>query len=135
MSATASASSSVKWLRPDAPGVTYTAVGPQKAVPVAESSSTLPSVPKLSRTLKLIREPGRPVLRIHREPFFVERDENVYYIRHEKWSLLGSGDSLAAAYKDLFDEAVEVAPVYTNTPLSHLDYEGTRLARFLLRFR
>ncbi|MGH9891564.1 MAG: hypothetical protein ACREA0_06195 [bacterium] len=83
----------------------------------------------------MTRKPGRPVIRIDGEPFHVEHEGDVYYLVHDQWSLLGSGPSLAAAYKNLLFEASEVAPVYIDTPASELTYEGSRLAKFLLRFR
>jgi hypothetical protein len=130
-------SSISRWRRPSANVVSYATVARQSAAAMAETSATPLNIPIQGPgpKPKLIRKPARPVIRIHGEPFHVERDEGVYYIVHDRWSLMGSGDSLAAAYKDLFYEATEVAPVYTATPLGKLDKEGARLAKFLFRFR
>ena len=128
-------SSSSRWIRQDEPRVPYALAGPQKAAAVSEASSTPPALPEPASKLNLVRRPARPMIRVHGEPFYVEHEGDEVYIVHDRWSLLGSGDSLAAAYKDLLFEASEVAPVYTATPPSKLDAEGARLAKFLFYFR
>ena|SRR5215213_1045272 len=45
------------------------------------------------------------------EPFYVEVEEGTYYIRHDKWSLLGAGDSLLEAEQDLAVEAGDLLVV------------------------
>ena len=145
---------SVRWMRPPTSNApSYTVVERQSAAAMTEGSavqSLAPAVmPEPSLTPpperpgpqgpatkpNLIRQPGRPVIRIYGEPFHVEHEGDVYYLVHDRWSLMGSGASLAAAYKDLLFEASEVAPIYMDTPESQLDKEGSRLARFLVRFR
>ncbi len=132
MSTPAVATSAAKWI-PRAAPVSYTTIVRPQAAPLPEASSP-PSIPEPQSGLTVIRELGRPIIRLQGEQFFVERDDGVYYIRHERWSLLGAGDTLSAAYKDLLQGAKEVAPVYANTPLTELDDEGFQLTRFLLRF-
>jgi hypothetical protein len=88
--------------------------------------------------LEILAVPGhrdlvRSKLCIQGEPFFVEQDGDIFYIRHEHWSLLGSGASFFAAYADLFSEARELAPVLAALPLSSLDQEALRLSQFVSR--
>lgn len=135
MSTMAAESSSARWVS-QKPVMSYAAVGPQPVSPVMAEASSPPSVPEnAAPSLALIREPARPVVRVAGEPFFVEHDGDTYSIVHDRWSLLGSGDSLAAAYKDLLHMAEVLAPVYGRTPPGKLDAEGTRLAKFLLHSR
>lgn len=161
---TGTASSAGRWLRADDPPMPYAAVSIQQAASMAEASSTPPNVPEEGssaeasyttanvpdeastaapgipsdevRTRKnVIFEPGRPIVRIRGEPFFVEHEGEIYYIVHDRWSLMGSGDTLAEAYKHLLQMAAVLAPVYGRTPPNRLDAEGTRLTRFLLHSR
>lgn len=115
------------------------AVQPSAPTVMPEPSLTPPpegAEPQGPRTKPtLVRQPGRPVIRIYGEPFHVEHEGDVFYLVHDQWSLIGSGSSLAAAYKDLLFEASEVAPIYMSTPESQLDAEGSRFAKFLVRLR
>ncbi len=113
---------------------------PRKAPTVMPEPSLTPppegAEPQGPRTKPtLVRQPGRPVIRIYGKPFHVEHEGDVFYLVHDQWSLIGSGSSLAAAYKDLLFEASEVAPIYMSTPESQLDAEGSRFAKFLVRLR
>lgn len=148
------AETSGRWMRPPSSNPpSYTPVERQGTAAMNEASAVPPAgpatMPESSLTPppegaepqgpttkpKLIRQPGRPIIRVSGEPFHVEHEADVYYLVHDKWSLMGSGRSLAAAYKDLLFEASEVAPIYTATPESKLNAEGARLAKFLLRYR
>ena len=67
-----------------------------------------------------------------RERFFIEIEEGSVYIRHPRWSLMGAGDSIIAAEKDLRSEARELAEVMSDMPLHSLDLEAYQLYRFVL---
>jgi len=75
----------------------------------------------------------RPTIRIRGEPFFVERDNGTYYIRHPRWSLLGVGDSLGAAQRSLLEEASQLAMVMQGMSPATMDLEARRLLRYVLR--
>lgn len=92
-----------------------------------------PSASKPRSKLKTIRQPGRPIVRIGTEPFLVEHDGDSYFLRHEKWSLVGAGDSVFTAYKDLLREASELAAAMHDIPMATMDQEAAKLYRFVLR--
>ena len=72
-------------------------------------------------------------LRIGGERFMAELDNDAVYIRHDRWSLLGSGQSLSEAEADLRQEAGELAEVLAGLPPHTLDVETMSLFRFVLR--
>lgn len=120
---------------PYSPAALHESAAVAEPMPVSQGvPEASPMSPSLARQYQVIQTPARSVIRLHGEPFFVEHEAGSYYIRHERWSLIGAGDTLAAAYKDLLYEAEEIAPVYARTPLRELDAEGARLTKFLLRF-
>lgn len=65
------------------------------------------------------------------EPFYLEKEDDLIYIRHERWSLIGCGESLVAAEQDLLQEARDLFPIYTSMPVSKMDHEAARLRDFL----
>lgn len=83
--------------------------------------------------MAVISEAARPKLRIGGERFFIEEAAGVFYIRHDRWSLLGSGDSVFAAYKDLLAEARDLAHVLSSLPRGGFDLDALELYRFVLR--
>ena len=84
-------------------------------------------------TMTVVREAARPGLRIAGERFFIEIEEDVVYVRHPRWSLMGAGDSIVAAEKELRSEARELAEVMSGIPPHTLDPEAFQLYRFVLR--
>ncbi len=129
MSSAAAATASAKWLRHTP--LSYTTLVRPQAAPVPEASSPPASIPGPLAGLTV--HPGRPIIRLHKEPFFVERDGDTVYIRHERWSLLGAGETLTAAYKDLLSEASDLAPVLGAMLLSTFDQDAMDLYQFVLR--
>ena len=65
---------------------------------------------------------------IHGEPFIVSREDGNVVIHHRKWSLLGSGATIADAKTALLEEADEVADFF-------LEFDEATLAPDVLRFR
>ena len=112
------------------------APGPKKqqVAPLFEASAPAPQcTPERTSQMTVVREAARPGLRIAGERFFIERDEGVTYIRHPRWSLMGAGDSIVAAEKDLRSEAQELAEVMSGMQAHTLDPEAVQLYRFVLR--
>ena len=65
------------------------------------------------------------------EPFYVEIEDGFTYIRHERWSLVGMGRTLAEAEQDLLSEASDLRDVLASPSQVPMDVELTRLAAFL----
>lgn len=68
------------------------------------------------------------------EEFSLELEDNVWYLTHPRWSLVGSGTTPALAYADLIQEAYALAPVYLSIPAQRMDGEALRLTEFLTYF-
>jgi hypothetical protein len=98
----------------------------------AESSSPEPVLSNPKR-IRVTREAPRPKFLVAGEPFFVEQEDGVLYIRHARWSLLGCGPSFTEAYKDLLNEARELIPVFSRMSLRDFDADAFELYRFVLR--
>ena len=67
------------------------------------------------------------------EPFYVEVEDGFYYIRHERWSLVGMGRTLSEAEQDLLSEASDLREVLASPSPVPMDAELSRLAAFLHR--
>ena len=67
------------------------------------------------------------------EPFYVEVEDRLYYIRHEQWSLVGMGRTLPEAEQDLLSEASDLRDVLASPSPVPMDAELSRLATFLHR--
>jgi hypothetical protein len=65
------------------------------------------------------------------EPFYVEIEDGFTCIRHERWSLVGMGRTLAEAEQDLLSEASDLRDVLASPSQVPMDAELTRLAAFL----
>jgi len=106
-----------------------------KRVPFTARALPLPQDwrPQASPGLTVIHELARPRIRIGGEPFYVEEDAGVVYLRHPSWSLVGAGDTLSEAEADLRNDASELAVVMAAMPLKSLDYDAQDLFRFVLR--
>lgn len=76
--------------------------------------------------------PG-PTYPIAREPFYIEVEADIFYVRHPRWSLVGSGRSILEAKEDLLAEGREVAEVILSLPVDSLDTEMLALREFLFR--
>jgi hypothetical protein len=67
------------------------------------------------------------------EPFYVEIEDGFYYIRHERWSLVGMGRTLPEAEQDLLREASDLRDVLASPSPVPMDAELSRLVAFLHR--
>lgn len=67
------------------------------------------------------------------EPFYVEVEDGFYYIRHERWSLVGMGRTPSEAEQDLLSEAFDLRDVFASPSPVPTDAELSRLAAFLHR--
>lgn len=76
---------------------------------------------------------ARAPFRLAGEMFCIEPDAGVVYIRHPRWSLLGAGETLLDAERDLLEEARELSPLLMRRHPTELDPETLRLRDFLLR--
>jgi hypothetical protein len=88
-----------------------------------------PSVPLVrgSASVDAVRSP----FEVAGEPFYVEVADGFYYIRHNRWSLVGMGKTLTEAERDLLDEAADLREVLASTSSLPMDAELGRLAAFL----
>lgn len=115
--------------------LTPTAKAPVPAM--SRESSTppgpVPSAPDRGQ-ITIRREPALPTLMIYGHPFYIEVDGDRIFIRHRNWSLMGAGDTLLSAYKDLLAEARELAPVLSAMSLLSFDEDALALYRFVVRF-
>ena len=108
-----------------------TSAGAARKMAMFESSS--PRLSRWSPEPALDVSLSRPAIRIRGERFFFERDKGAYYISHPHWSLMGVGDSLQAAVRNLLREASELAVVMRQMSLANMDQEALRLFRYVLR--
>ena len=67
------------------------------------------------------------------ERFLATMGKRGVIIQHPRWSLIGSGKTLAAAERDLVANAGIVMRVYGRKPASSLDYEARKMYHFALR--
>lgn len=67
------------------------------------------------------------------EPFYIERENEIVYLRHARWSLIGEGTTLGEAEQDLIREAFEVAEVLSKVSIHTLDSEAQALRDFVLK--
>lgn len=81
----------------------------------------------------VLREAPRPKLRIGGEVFFIEVEAGTVYIRHPAWSLVGAGNTLVEAERDLRADASELAEVMASMPRNMLDHDAIDLFEFVLR--
>lgn len=64
-------------------------------------------------------------------PFDVENEDDLVYLRHPTWSLVGQGDSLGEAVHDLYAEAREVAAVLAKMSPTEFGPDLLDMYRFL----
>ena len=62
----------------------------------------------------------------------IEPDGEVW-LKHPKWSVIGSGKTLIEAEADLLRQATEVAPHFTSKARWMMSYEAQLLTDWLLR--
>jgi hypothetical protein len=65
------------------------------------------------------------------EPFRVVMDDGTFIVKHLKWSLVGTGNTLEQAVLALLTEAKEVAPFYVTEADDTLSPEAVKLRYFL----
>ena len=65
--------------------------------------------------------------------FLLENEDDIFYLRHPRWSLVGSGPSMSAAVKDLVNEAGDLRHTLARIPAKRLDADAAQLLQFLLR--
>ncbi len=75
-----------------------------------------------------------PALSVYGERFLLELDNGAVYVRHPRWSLVGSGSTLQEALLDLYAEARDALELLTDLPLDRLSAEAVSCRAFLLRF-
>lgn len=92
-----------------------------------------PSVPLVRGSSSLAAQAVRSPREISGEPFYVEEEDGFFYIRHDRWSLVGMGRTLAEAERDLLAEAADLREVLASPSSVPMDDELGRLAAFLQR--
>ena len=80
-----------------------------------------------------VREPARPRIRIGGEMFFIEIEDGFIYLRHPMWSLVGIGNTIYEAERNLRADARELAEVMSAMPLNTMDHDALDLFRYVLR--
>lgn len=106
---------------------------PAVEAPPATSSPVLyVSVPPTEPRPATVHSVGR--LRIRHELFDIGFDDDMVYVTHPRWSLLGSGPTLRDAEIDLVREAAELAEVMADMEPSLLDRDARQLRAFVLQF-
>lgn len=68
------------------------------------------------------------------EAFLLEWEEDVVHLVHPRWSLVGTGDTLFDAEKDLAREARDVAEALKDAPPQALNDDARALRDFALQF-
>lgn len=74
-----------------------------------------------------------PIYQIRDEEFFLEMEDDLVYIRHPHWSLMGVGATLREAHESLLEEAGEIAEIFLRSDPASLTYEALRLRDFALQ--
>ena len=86
---------------------------------------------RLSSNTIVRRSRNSAFLTILGQKFSVEEQNGEKILTHPKWSLTGSGMTLADAQRSLLDEANDIAVVYLKTPDADLTSEALQLKHFL----
>jgi hypothetical protein len=92
----------------------------------SKSSSTKP---EMSFTYKVIN-----YILINDQKFSIEKENDQFYVSHEKWSLTGMGNTLEEALIDLRNEAKELFLDLREQELTSLSYEALIMRDFLFKF-
>lgn len=90
-----------------------------------------PTVPLVRGSTSVATHAVRSPFEVAGEPFYVEVENGFYYIRHDRWSLVGMGKTLAEAERDLLSEAADLREVLSSPSPLPMDDELGRLAAFL----
>jgi hypothetical protein len=92
------------------------------------------SIPLVRGSGASLTEPAAgSVYEVAGEPFYVEMEDGFFYIRHERWSLVGMGKTLSEAERDLLSEASDLRDALAVPSTVPLDAELSRLAAFVHR--
>jgi len=92
-----------------------------------------PAVPLVRGSASVAAHAVRSPFEVAGEPFYVEVEDGFYYIRHDRWSLVGMGKTLAQAEQDLLGEAADLREALALPSPVPMDAELERLAAFLQR--
>ncbi|MCH7565948.1 MAG: hypothetical protein IH968_19240 [Gemmatimonadetes bacterium] len=79
---------------------------------------------------KLIEELGPIQIPIGGEDYTVEVDEGRVFLTHPHWSLLGCGDDMREAIRDLIQEAANVVDALAGRPAHELSERTHAMYRF-----
>ncbi|MFL5541386.1 MAG: hypothetical protein ACJ8J0_20530 [Longimicrobiaceae bacterium] len=90
-----------------------------------------PTVPLVRGSASVAAHGVRSPFEVADEAFYVEVEDSFYYIRHNRWSLVGMGKTLTEAKRDLLAEAADLRKVLASTSSLPMDAELERLAAFL----
>lgn len=72
-------------------------------------------------------------MKIEGEQFIIENlDDGSFLLHHPKWSISGSGDTLAKAEVDVLRSAKVAAKLYFEASVHDLDTEALRMRDYLL---
>ena len=92
-----------------------------------------PAIPLVHGSAPVAVRAVRSPFEVAGEPFYVEVEDGFYYIRHDRWSLVGMGKTLAEAERDLLSEAADLREVLASPSPVPMDAELERLTTFLQR--
>ena len=92
-----------------------------------------PAIPLVHGSAPVAVRAVRSPFEVAGEPFYVEVEDGFYYIRHDRWSLVGMGKTLAEAERDLLSEAADLREVLASPSPVPMDAELERLTTFVQR--
>jgi hypothetical protein len=75
----------------------------------------------------------RDYILIMDEKFFIEKENDMIYLTHDKWSLVGVGKNLIEAEKDLMIEAKELFNNIRKIELNNLSQGAIQMRDFLFK--
>ncbi len=81
-------------------------------------------------TSKISSVKKRDYIEIHDEKFFIEKENNTYYLVYPVWSLVGMGSTLREAEDDLLMEAISLLRNIVNMPIKS---DNINLREFLFK--
>ena len=79
--------------------------------------------------------PVTPVMTLSGERFLVNVAGGQVFLSHPQWSLIGTGDTMAAARENLLEEARQLAAVMIADDPATLSDEANRLRTYVLGVR
>ena len=81
--------------------------------------------------VKRMKNLNKDYIIIKNEKFYIEKENNLFYLVHSKWSLIGVGKTLYDAEINLIKEAKELFREFKNISNKNLSNDGLELKDYL----